>query len=211
MRRWGAGELLQLINRAAVVIKEGGVVAFPTETYYGLAVDPFNPEALQRLFQVKKRSLDKPILTLVENVDQLSLLAREIPALYRPLIKEFWPGPLTLLFPALARLPSLLSAGTGDVGARISSHPVARSLVRACGFPVTATSANISGHPAVCRAADIKPQLSDIDLLIPFDHLVTGRVSTIMTCLNGRPLIVRPGAIPTDLILEILATCGKGR
>ena len=194
-----------------VIIKEGGVVAFPTETYYGLAVDPFNREALKRLFQVKKRSFDKPILTLVENVGQLSLLAREIPALYRPLIDEFWPGPLTLLFPALDRLPSLLTAGSGDIGARISSHPVARSLVRACGFPVTATSANISGHPAVCRATDIRHQLSDIDLLIPFDHLATGQESTIMTCRNGRPLIVRPGAIPTDLILKILATRSEGR
>lgn len=182
------------------------MVAFPTETYYGLAVDPFNREALQRLFQVKKRSFDKPILTLVENVGQLSLLAREIPVLYHPLIEEFWPGPLTLLFPALERLPSLLTAGTGDIGARISSHPVARALVRACGFPVTATSANISGHPAVCRAADIRHQLSDIDLLIPFDQLATGRESTIMTCRNGCPLIVRPGAISTDLILKILHT-----
>ncbi|MEA3546991.1 MAG: L-threonylcarbamoyladenylate synthase [Thermodesulfobacteriota bacterium] len=207
----GSESLNKLISQAAVIIKEGGVVAFPTETYYGLAVDPFNPEALQRLFQVKKRSFDKPILTLIENVGQLSQLARETPALYHPLIEEFWPGPLTLLFPALERLPSLLTACTGDVGARISSHPVARALVRACGFPVTATSANISGYPAVCCAADIRHQLSDIDLLIPFDHLATGRESTIMTCRNGRPLIVRPGAIPTDLILKILATRGEGR
>ena len=202
--RLDSEELERLVSRAAETIKEGGVVAFPTETYYGLAVDPFNRTALQRLFRVKKRSLDKPILTLVENVGQLSLLAREVPALYQPLMEEFWPGPLTLLFPAPERLPPLLTAGTGEIGVRISSHPVAQALVRVCGFPVTATSANISGHPAASRAAEVREQLPDIDLLIPFDHLANGRGSTIMSCRSGRPLIIRAGAIPTDQILKVL-------
>ncbi|MEW6500934.1 MAG: L-threonylcarbamoyladenylate synthase, partial [Thermodesulfobacteriota bacterium] len=149
------------------MIRAGGVVAFPTETYYGLAVDPFNREALSRLFALKRRPPDKPVLTLIESEAQLPLLARQVPKLYRPLMDAFWPGPLTLVFDAVPELPVILTGYSGTVGVRISSHPMARQLVAALGQPLTATSANYSGQPAAVTPDEVVAQLGlDVDLVL---------------------------------------------
>jgi len=147
------------IAAAAQVLRQGGVVAFPTETYYGLAADVGNEYALERIFLLKERQQGKPLLTLIAERAQLSSLTLVIPSPYERLMAAFWPGPLTLLFPARPELSAFLTGGTGTVGARISSHPVAREFVAAFGAPLTATSANRSGMPAACSAEEVRAQL----------------------------------------------------
>jgi L-threonylcarbamoyladenylate synthase len=195
------------LNRAVAVLQGGGVVAFPTETYYGLAVDPFNPLALNHLFSLKQRNISKPILTLVDDRESLSTLVQEIPKLYEPLMNEFWPGPLTLIFRARVNLPSLLTAGTATIGVRQSSHPFARQLLRAFGRPLTATSANISGRAAAVDAYEVKAQFgSKIDMV--FDGGKTpGIVGSTIIGLEGERLkLIREGVIPFN---DILGACKK--
>ncbi len=157
----------QEIAGAVAVLRDGGLVAFPTETYYGLAVDPFNEQALERLFTVKKRLRLKPVLVLLAEREQLGLLAAEIPDIAGPLMDHFWPGPLTLVFPARPELPALLTGGTASVGVRQSPHPLAIELVRAFGAPLTATSANRSGEEAAVTGEEVRRLFgAEVDLVL---------------------------------------------
>ncbi len=192
------------LDRAVAILQDGGIIAFPTETYYGLAVDPLNPLALNHLFTVKQRDISKPILTLVDDRQSLLLLVQEIPPLYEVLMEAFWPGPLTLIFQARLNLPQLLTAGTSTIGVRQSSHPFARQLLRAFGRPITATSANISGQPAAADAHAVKAQFgSGIDMV--FDGGRTPGVigSTIVGFAGDGLKLIREGAIPFAEILKI--------
>lgn len=192
------------LARALSVLKAGGVVAFPTETYYGLAVDPFNREALSRLFALKRRPPDKPVLTLIEKEAQLSLLASHVPDCYRPLMAAFWPGPLTLVFDAVPSLPVILTGYTGTVGVRISSHPLARQLVAAAGQPLTATSANYSGLPPAVTPDEVVDQLGlDVDFVIQGGATAGGAGSTIVGLAEGGELLeLRSGVISFAAVLE---------
>ncbi len=196
-------EISSALNQAARVIAQGGVVAFPTETFYGLAVDPFQEEALERLFRLKRRSVAKPVLVLVAEEAQLVRLAAYIPTFYPPLMRKFWPGPLTLLFPALFSLSGFLTADTGRVGARISSHPLAQALVEKCGSPITATSANLSGFPAAVRAAEVRRQIPQVDFLLEFDQFLQGTPSTIIGYEDDSPVVVRSGDIPESELFSL--------
>jgi L-threonylcarbamoyladenylate synthase len=191
------------LARALAVIKAGGVVAFPTETYYGLAVDPFSRQALSRLFALKRRPPDKPVLTLIDKEEQLSLLASHVPDLYRPLMRAFWPGPLTLVFDAVPDLPVILTGYTGTVGVRISSHPIARQLVAAAGQPLTATSANYSGQLPALTADEVVDQLGlDVDLILQGGSTAGGSGSTIVGLAETGLVELRPGVIPFAAVLE---------
>jgi L-threonylcarbamoyladenylate synthase len=194
------------LNRAVAVLNDGGVVAFPTETYYGLAVDPLNPLALNNLFTLKQRDIAKPILTLVDDRESLSSLVHEIPIVYLQLMERFWPGPLTLIFQAKINLPTLLTAGTSTIGVRQSSHPFARQLLRAFGRPITATSANISGHDAAVDAHGVKVQFGkQIDLV--FDGgKAPGILGSTIVGLDGSQLkLIREGVISYDEIMNCAA------
>ncbi len=192
------------LNRAVAVLNGGGVVAFPTETYYGLAVDPLNPLALNHLFSLKQRDISKPILTLVDDRASLSFLAQDIPIIYEPLMKEFWPGPLTLIFQARLNLPTLLTAGTSTIGVRHSSHPFARQLLRAFGRPLTATSANISGYAAAVDAYEVKTQFgSKIDVVFDGGRTPGTVGSTIIGLEGDRLKLIREGVIPYRDILRV--------
>ena len=192
------------LDRAVAVLNRGGVVAFPTETYYGLAVDPLNPLALNHLFSLKQRDISKPILTLVDDRASLSSLAQDIPIIYEPLMKEFWPGPLTLIFQARLNLPTLLTAGTSTIGVRHSSHPFARQLLRAFGRPLTATSANISGYAAAVDAYEVKTQFgSKIDVVFDGGRAPGTVGSTIIGLERDRLKLIREGVIPYRDILRV--------
>ena len=136
------------IQRVSQVILQGGVAAFPTETFYGLGADVQNEEALQKVFRLKDREENKPLLLLIGEKEWLSGLVRKISPVAERLIEGFWPGPLTLVFEASSHLSNLLTAGTGTIGVRISPHPIAQALVQAVGRAITATSANLSGQPS---------------------------------------------------------------
>lgn len=200
------------LAHAVTLLRAGGIVAFPTETYYGLAVDPFNREALTRLFRLKRRPQAKPVLVLVRDAAQIPLLAAETPPQYEPLMHRFWPGPLTLIFPARDDLPPELTAGTGGIGIRQSPHPVANALLEAYGGPLTATSCNRSGAPPATTAADAAALFKD-ELCFTLDGGSTpgGLGSTILGLRYGRLLCMRDGAIPFDEVTRDALSCSIRR
>ena len=145
----------QALEIAKEILLQGGLVACSTESFYGLAVDAANEEAIRRLFALKKRGAEHPILLLMPSVELLSEYVIRVPPVAHQLINEFWPGGLTLLFEASERISPLLTAGTGKIGLRLSNHPLATALARAIEAPVTGTSANISGTPPSCSAKEV--------------------------------------------------------
>lgn len=205
--------LAEDLMKAVGIIKDGGVVAFPTETYYGLACDPFNKSALSRLYALKRRPPDKPVLTLVQDENHLPRLVKEIPDVFLPLMHSFWPGPLTLIFSSQEDLPEILTGYTSTVGVRVSSHPVARQLVEAAVQPLTATSANFSGQPAAVSAKEVSDQLGpDIDFILDAGETPGGKGSTIVG-LNeeGQIVLIREGVIPSEKIYATLSSeAGSG-
>ena len=191
-----------LIRLAADIIKRGGVVAFPTETSYGLGASIIQTEALERIYVIKKRPRHKPLLVLISDTSDLIRLASRVPPAAVALMERLWPGPLTLLLPARPGLPWPLCADTGKVGVRISSHPWAHSLVTILGNPVTATSANLSGHPAACKAEEVADQLRSTppDYILDGGPVSGGPPSTIIDVSIDPPEIIREGAIsPKDI------------
>lgn len=185
------------IDRAVYALGKGRLVAFPTESWYGLAADPFNDQALDRLYAAKKRPADKPILVLVESIDQLGLLAEHIPGPYPLLMNTFWPGPLSLVFPAKAGLPERLTAGTGTVAVRCSSNSVAVALVGRFGRPITGTSANISGdRPHRTAAGVVSSMKSRVDVVLDGGATPGKKGSTIVVWKKGHLACIREGQIP---------------
>jgi L-threonylcarbamoyladenylate synthase len=186
----------RIIKEAVTVIKGGGVVAFPTETYYGLAVDPFNEKSLNRLFEVKQRPLEKAILNLIDSQEKLFLFTEKIEDVFLPLMAQFWPGPLTLVVNAKASISQMLACDNGTVGVRISSHPVAQALCQQMGQPITATSANLSGRKAAETAQEVAQQLgTGVDLIIDGGKTPGGKGSTIVGVENNILKLIRAGAV----------------
>jgi L-threonylcarbamoyladenylate synthase len=185
------------IEKAAQWILQGKVVAFPTETFYGLGVDALDAEALQKIFRVKQREEDKPLLLLIADRTWLPGLVQNIPPRAGPLMQRFWPGPLTLVFEASAHLSPLLTANTGKIGLRISSHPVARALVQVVGRAITATSANVSGQPGASEAREVFRSLGEkIDAILDGGKTPGGFGSTVIEVCGVSSKIIRQGAIP---------------
>jgi len=190
------------INNAVDHLRQGGVVAFPTETYYGLAVDPSCSSAVTKVYAMKKRQKDKPLLLLIEKIEQLGLITQMIPPVYLALIKKYWPGALTLIFPAKSTLNHQITGETGTVGVRISPHPVAQELVRRMGTPITATSANISGRPPAQSAKEVEAMFGNaVDYILDGGKTAAGLCSTILGIHNSNLTLIRPGQI--DLSREL--------
>jgi L-threonylcarbamoyladenylate synthase len=193
----------EAIGRAAEFIRSGGVVAYPTETVYGLGALASHNEAMARIYRLKHRACHKPLSILIHDPTQLEPLVRALAPRTRSLMARFWPGPLTLLLPAAEHLPEILTAGTGRVGVRISSHPVARELVAAVGAPITATSANRSGAPSCRTSEQVLEQMGE-ELALILDGGLTpdSRGSTIADVAVEPPVIVRVGAIAAEEVLR---------
>ena len=180
-------------------------MVFPTTGLYGLAADAFNPAAVDKVFAVKRRPPDKPILILVSNIGEIWRLVREISPAAERLMTAFWPGKLTLVFKAGAGVLPGLAAGTGNIGIRLPVHPVARCLVRAAGRPITATSANLSSQSACSRITDIDPAVAGaVDLILDAGPLEGGAGSTILDVSRYPPVMLREGAIPKARIFSVL-------
>ncbi len=190
---------------AVQILSDGGVIAYPTETFYGLGADPGNPEAISRLFRIKKREAGKATLVVIHDRAQLNELVAEVPSQAEVLIKTFWPGPLTLLFKVSSAIPGGLPAGTGKIGVRIPSHPVSLQLIRSFGHPLTSTSANRSGEEAATTAAEVLSAFGDeIDLIID-GGTTPGKVgSTVVDVTYSPPRLVRDGWIPFKRVLDEL-------
>lgn len=192
-------------RRAVSVLEQGGIVAFPTETFYGLAVDPFNEKALTDLFSLKGRPLHKPFLVLIQDASQLSDLVSSIPYAYGVLMKAFWPGPLTLVFPAGPGLSSLLTGESGGIGVRISPHPVARRFGRMWGRPITATSANLSGMTAARTADEVHRFFGDrVSLILDGGQTPGGMSSTVVGVDRGKLQLIRAGVIDFSSLIQVV-------
>jgi L-threonylcarbamoyladenylate synthase len=189
------------IDEAAKWILNGGVVAIPTDTLYGLAVDPFSADAVARLFAVKGRSAERGLPLVATDAAQISAhLGRLSPDAER-LAARFWPGPLTLLVAAPRTLARDVTGGTGKVGVRVPADAVARAVCAAVGRPITATSANVSGEPATSDPGHVERALGDrIDLLIDVGQTPGGAPSTIVDATGASPTLVRAGAIAWEEI-----------
>ena len=189
------------LKKAAESILSGGVVAIPTESFYGLAVNPTDVRAIKRLFDVKKRRGDQPILLLISSVEHLDQYVIHVPHIAHQLMNEFWPGGLTLIFEAKPSLPRELTAGTGKIGVRLSSHPVPTALAQAVGIPITGTSANISGQPACSSAREVFRGLGDkVDLILDGGETAGGKGSTVLDVTKDPPVVVREGMVSRELI-----------
>ncbi len=191
---------VQALAAAAAVVGGGGVVAIPTDTLYGLAVDPFSTPAIERLFAVKGRSAARGIALVAADLDQVIARLGGLSAMERRLAARYWPGPLTLL---IARPPSIapeLTGGSDRVGVRVPDHDVTRDLCRACGIPLTATSANLSGEPPSDDPEHIARVFasSDVDLLLDAGRTPGGPPSTIVAATDDGVHLIRPGAIDFD-------------
>ncbi len=184
------------LDRAVLYLRQGGVVAFPTETYYGLAVDPYCEAAVARLFRIKQRQTSKPLLLLIEKIEQLVSVVEEIPEEYVPLIEKYWPGPLTLVFQAKKNISGLLTGNSGTIGVRISPHKLAQALVKKMGMPITATSANISGFQPAKSAQEVVEIFGDkVDYVVDGGTTISGLCSTILGLQDSCLTLIRRGQI----------------
>ncbi len=188
-----------LMEWAARTMQTGGVIVFPTSGLYGLGTDATNRGAVARIFRIKHRTTANPILVLIRNANQLSRWVTAVPETARTLMNRYWPGGLTLVFHAASHLPGNLTAGTGKIGIRVPAHPVARALVNSVDFPVTATSANLTGQPGCATINDIAPKLvANTDLVLDAGRLRGGCGSTVIDVTTDPPKILRPGTVTVE-------------
>jgi L-threonylcarbamoyladenylate synthase len=193
------------LAKAIRILLEGGVAAFPTETFYGLGADARNEKAVGKIFLIKGRDFRNPIALIVADDREVSPLVEEIPAAAKILMQTFWPGPLTLIFRAAPSVSSRLTGGTGKIGIRVSSHPIARLLAAGLAGPLTATSANLSGGSECSSADAVIRALGDLpDAVIDGGSTAGGVGSTILDVTVSPPRILREGAIPNVVIWDTL-------
>jgi L-threonylcarbamoyladenylate synthase len=196
-----------LIRYAADQIRSGQVLGMPTDTFYGLAADPFNLRAVDRVYEIKSRSRHKPLSLLIESVDQAEDLA-VLPDEFYALARKFWPGPLTIIVRAASRLPLKVTANTGNVALRVPSAPIPLAVVQAAGIPITATSANLSGASECTSAEAVRDQLHDRISIIVDGGISPREIASSIVDLTddeARWRILREGAIPAQEISEFFA------
>ena len=192
------------LQEAAWRIRAGGVVAIPTDTLYGLAADPFNADAIERVFALKGRPDDRALPIIAADREQVVAFLGALPPSGARLAERFWPGPLTLVVAVPPALAKAVTGGTGTVGVRVPAHDIARAICLAAGQPVTATSANLYGHPATAEPDEVERTLGGrLDLLIDAGPTPGGPPSTIVD-VTGEPRLVRQGAVPWDDVLACL-------
>ena len=197
-----------LIRYAADQIRAGQVLGMPTDTFYGLAADPFNLRAVDRVYEIKSRSRHKPLSLLIEDVEQAEELANSLPDEFRALAKKFWPGPLTIIVKAASRLPLKVTANTGNVALRVPNAKIPLEVVKAARIPITATSANLSGESECTTAEAVRDQLGiRIPIIVDGGASPRETASTIvdLTDEEARWKILREGAISSQDISEFFA------
>ena len=189
---------------AAEIITNGGVIAFRTDTFYGLGADPFNAAAVARIRELKGREDDKPILLLISDASLLERVITERSEAFGRAAGAFWPGPLTIIGVAVATLPKAITAGTGTVGVRLPAVETVRDLVRECGGVLTATSANPSGNEPACSAEQVAAYFPQgLDLIVDGGLVTVTEPSTVLDATRASPRIVREGALSRGAIEKL--------
>lgn len=190
-----------VIEIAGKTIKKGGLVAFPTETVYGLAASAFNESAIRRVYEAKGRPANNPLPVQVADKEDISRLAAELPEAAECLIDHFMPGPITIVLHAKPHVPTMVTADTGKVGVRIPDHPVALALIRAAGTPIVAPSANISGQPPPTTAEEVISYLDGrIEIVLDAGQTNLGIASTVVDATQTPVRIIRQGSISPDML-----------
>lgn len=200
-----------LISYAAEQLHKGEVLGMPTDTFYGLAADPYNLRAVDRVYEIKSRSRHKPLSLLIQSIDQAEELAKPLPREFYMLAERFWPGPLTIIVQAASRLPLKVTANTGNVALRVPAAAIPLAVIKSAGVPITATSANLSGAAECTTAQAVKDQLRErISVIVdggPSPRNVPSTIVDLTVQEIGKPCwrIQREGAISTQEITELLS------
>lgn len=199
-----------LVKQAAYMIKEGGLVAFPTETVYGLGADALNPKAVAKIFEAKGRPADNPLIAHIADMKDVYRLASEVPKDAELLMKEFWPGPLTIILKKTKIVSDIVTAGLDTVAIRMPSHKVALALIKEAKTPLAAPSANLSGKPSPTDANQvIEDMMGRVDVIIDSGSCDIGVESTVIDMTVKPALILRPGGLPKEEIEKFLKNIGK--
>ncbi len=196
---------LDRIERIVSVLREEGLIVYPTETFYGLGVQIFSVKAIRRVYRLKQRDPSKPLPVVISDLDMLQDVAAEPLPIYRPLISAFWPGPLTVILQASSRVPDALRGPSGSIGIRLTGHRWLRALIRTASFPLTATSANISGEMDIADPEEaIRLFAGKVDLIV--DGGKTGGLlpSTVVDLTGKKPSIIREGVISSLQLKKLL-------
>lgn len=193
------------LNVAAEALREGKIVAFPTETVYGLGANALNPAAVEKIFIAKGRPSDNPLIVHIADKEKVFELAEKIPQKATVLMDKLWPGPLTLVFEKSSVIPAIITAGLNTVGVRMPEHPVARELIRLAGIPVAAPSANVSGKPSTTTAQHVLDDLDGkIEIIVDAGSSRVGLESTVLDVTVEPPMLLRPGGITPKQIEDII-------
>jgi L-threonylcarbamoyladenylate synthase len=191
--------------RAAALLRAGEVVALPTETVYGLAANALDPQAVAKIYELKGRPAHNPIIVHVDGLDMARRCVRDWPAAAERLAGAFWPGPLTLVLPRAAAIPDLVTAGGDTVGVRWPQHPFMREVIRACGFPLAAPSANLSNQLSPTNAEHVRKQLGDrLRLIVDGGDANVGIESTVVDLTASPPRVLRPGIVHEESLAAAL-------
>jgi L-threonylcarbamoyladenylate synthase len=192
-------------EEAAGFIKNGGIVAFPTETVYGLGAAVFDERALARIFEAKRRPADNPLIAHIAGLEQIPLLAAEITLTAQRLIDEFFPGPLTIVMNKTAAVPVIATAGLDTIGIRMPRYPLAHEFLMACGTPVAAPSANLSGKPSPTTWQAVAEDLDGrIDCILQGDATEIGLESTVVDCTSEVPIVLRSGSVSLEQLVAVV-------
>jgi len=198
-------ETTETLEHAAKLIANGGLIAFRTDTFYGLGADPLNREAVTRIKTLKGREDNKPILLLVADATDVDRLMIDKSEDFAEVARSFWPGPLTIVGVAAPELPQELTAGTGTIGLRLPNDDNVRSLVSLCGGALTATSANASGSPPACSAQEVADYFpTGIDLIIDGGDVTATELSTVLDLSEPEPRVIREGAVSRKMLEGVL-------
>lgn len=190
---------------AAKLLREGKLVAFPTETVYGLGADALNDKAVKRIFEAKGRPADNPLIVHIAEREWMERLAREVPEKAWKLAEKFWPGPLTLVLPAKDEVPRVTTGGLDTVAIRMPAHPIALELIRLSGLPVAAPSANISGRPSPTSAEHVIDDFyGKIECIVDGGETPIGVESTVIDLTEEKPVLLRPGGLPVEEIEKVI-------
>lgn len=192
---------------AAEVLKRGGLVAFPTETVYGLGADALNEQAVKSIFYAKGRPSDNPLIVHIADMLPLKDIVREIPAAASKVMETFWPGPITLVMKKSGIIPDVITAGLDTVAVRMPSHPVALALIKLSGIPIAAPSANTSGRPSpTCAKHVIEDLFGKVDVIIDAGSTEVGLESTVLDVTADPPMILRPGGVTKEQLQKLFGT-----
>lgn len=194
-----------IIEKAANILKQGGLVAFPTETVYGLGANGLDAVACKKIYEAKGRPSDNPLILHIADFEDLNRIVAYVPEEAKVVMEKFWPGPITLVFPKAECVPKEITGGFDTVAVRFPSNEIARSIIRASGLPIAAPSANSSGKPSPTRASHVEFDLNGkIDMIVDGGATNVGLESTILDVSGEVPMILRPGAITKEMLEQVL-------